>query len=810
MSLDSESSDEPEARLSAGERKRKNRDDFLFAFQNRPDEEQSLRHFWINYPRDARPGYETARENLKKLRNSPTRPLPQTTGRRLTLTTDEEKEIAKRCEELLRRHGFSILTDAVLQGEALDIARRPRTGEGPLDQAVFERCKRVGGYYWCQSFRKRYGFTKNRVSRPIEIERAFKTQPEFLLLHFRNLLHLYALMHIHRVIASGQLVPGWILPPNSGWVLRESGDYIGTNHPIESQPIVRLEKINGENVFYVIPLDCRLIYPEPGEILNFDEKPLVPDSVNLVVSDGQAIAYGRSSSWTVVLYIDATGLIVGWTLILRGNSVDTMAIKLAINNGGGITATPKGYQTDVTLINDVQRLISSRSINPSRARPYILLTDGHGSRLTSNLLRILARNHIYCIIEPSHTSTFTQTLDQQAMTRLQTTYEKHLGVTISLDPHSPLTLHSRIRSLIHAIAELKDTFRPSLAKSWSRVGLPAGIIQPRKIDLKQFKTGEPFRHPTAIPPTNLLQKILSPENICAHPQADIQICFKQEETSWNNFVALSNLSTEGHTTVFSYFLQRSGNRRRSAIGSLMWNNRRLTGPDASIDNDIHSSDEEDDDQANSEGNSRGACGRISTADGRIISDPQVLEEIERLEEARREEARQRAERTEERERSDAYELPLTSILRSLNIVPRGVRPTKAHLIRLYTDYLEQRGGTWRMLFPLHGLRKNMVQSLLFFLVDNREMMQALSSTSSSSLLFSGQGTSSSPSSTTISSPSFLSCPQCLVLGAICNLCDGSVARWQDSSSSSSSLKRSKNKHLKKRESLSQKNWQFII
>src|SRR3989338_9179546 len=218
----------------------------------------------------------------------------------------------------------------------------------------------------------------------------------------------------------------------------------------------------------------------------------------------------------------------------------------------------------------------------------------------------------------------------------------------------------------------------------------------------------------------------------------------------------------------------------------MWNNRRLTGPDASIDNDIHSSDEEDDDQANSEGNSRGACGRISTADGRIISDPQVLEEIERLEEARREEARQRAERTEERERSDAYELPLTSILRSLNIVPRGVRPTKAHLIRLYTDYLEKRLGTWRMLFPLHGLRKNMVQSLLFFLVDNREMMHALSSTSSSSLLFSDQGTSSSPSSTTISSPSFLSCPQCLVLGAICNLCDGSVARWQDSSSSSSS------------------------
>ena len=351
----------------------------------------------------------------------------------------------------------------MIQGEALDIARIPCEGESASSQTIFKRCQRVGGYKWCIGFRKRHRFTKHHVSRPIEIERAFKMQPEFSLLHLRTVLHVYGFMHIHRTIASGTIVQGWVLPPESGWVVRDRGPHVGKNNLILEEPIVTVRKLDNEEVFSIIPLDCRLIYPEPYEIISFDEKPLVPDSVNLNVSDSAAIAYGRSQSWTVVLYMTAEGMIVGWTLIMRGASVDTQVASRTLSFSGGISATPKRYQTDITLLNDLQRMIDCRAISPTRNRPYFILADV--SRLTSNLLRAFARNSIYCVIEPSHTSTFTQALDQEAMHCLQRTYEKHLSIRVTMDPHTPLSILDRVIALTHAISQIRDDSTENLDRA---------------------------------------------------------------------------------------------------------------------------------------------------------------------------------------------------------------------------------------------------------------------------------------------------------------------------------------------------------
>ncbi|MCW0216871.1 MAG: hypothetical protein OJI67_00990, partial [Prosthecobacter sp.] len=522
---------------------------------------------------------------------------------------------------------------------------------------------------------------------------------------------------------------GWVLPSSSGWVIRDRGEFVGTNRPVESDPILTVKtSSDGEKYYHVIPLNSRLVYPNPDEVINFDEKPLVPDSVKLVASYGQAIAYGRTSSWTVVLYLNAAGKIVGWTLILRGMSVDAQLIPLAIRYEGGITATPKGYQTDATLLNDIQRLISSHQIHPSRERPYLLLTDGHGSRLTSNLIRVLARNNIYCVIEPSHTSTFIQTLDQQAMGALQVCYEKHLAITIATDPHSPLTLGARVTSLAHSIAELKTTYRKTLESSWARVGLPKGIIDPQSVKADRFKVGFPFRG-SALPSVKMIKKILNPENICAHPTADIHVSFTEEDVAWNNFVELSSFPVTGHTTIFSYFLQRSGDRR-SSIGTLMWTKRSLNVLPQVSEDDIHSSSDDDEEPTEApllevHNLPRGACGRISTADGRIISDPQVLQEIEQIERNRRAEEERRAQRSEEREISDALERPLITILQRLNLLPRDGRATKAIFVQLYTQHLQHSGGVWRRSFPLNGLRTSMVESLLRFVDDNRTLIDSL-------------------------------------------------------------------------------------
>ena len=496
---------------------------FMTKFEGREDPAVRLKSFWRNYPREIRPSRETCRRNIARRQEDPNY-VPRNIGRPNSLSEDDEEKIAQRCFELIRRYGNQILTNSVIQGEALDIARIPRDGESPSAQTIFQRCQRVGGYKWCLGFRKRHGFTKHRVSRPIEIERAFKMQPEFSLVHLRNVLHVYALMHIHRTIASGTIVGGWVLPPESGWVVRDRGPHVGTNNPILEEPIVTVRKIDDEEVFWIIPLDCRLIYPEASEIINFDEKPLVPDSVNLNVSYGTAIAYGRSQSWTVVLYMTAEGLIVGWTLIMRGASVDAQVASRTLSFSGAITATPKGYQTDITLLNDLQRMIDSRAITPTRDRPYFILADGHGSRLTSNLLRAFARNSIYCVIEPSHTSTFTQALDQEAMHCLQRTYEKHLSIRVTMDPHTPLSILDRVVALTHAISQIRDDSTEKFRKSWKRIGLPNGIIHTPSDVSHRFRTGSQFRGEN-IPSHVYFKQIFSKQNIAKHPQQDIEISF---------------------------------------------------------------------------------------------------------------------------------------------------------------------------------------------------------------------------------------------------------------------------------------------
>ena len=149
-------------RSSVSSRKRAKRDSFISAFEARPDGEQSLWAFWNAYPCEMRPSYETARYHISKRQRVANYQLPERTGRPNTLSKNEEEEIAERCNELIRRHGFGFLTNSVIQVEALDVASRPRSGESPLSQSILERCKRVGGYYWCRNFRKTYGFTKHQ------------------------------------------------------------------------------------------------------------------------------------------------------------------------------------------------------------------------------------------------------------------------------------------------------------------------------------------------------------------------------------------------------------------------------------------------------------------------------------------------------------------------------------------------------------------------------------------------------------------------------------------------------------------------
>ena len=92
---------------------------------------------------------------------------------------------------------------------------------------------------------------------------------------------------------------------------------------------------------------------------------------------------------------------------------------------------------------------------------------------------------------------------------------------------------------------------------------------------------------------------------------------------------------------------------------LLWTRRK--NRDTPIE-DAEASDEEE------EPTPRGACGRISTAMGRIISDPSLIDELSLTETQRREEKEERQARSLLRSREGAIEFPLTRFLKELKIM----------------------------------------------------------------------------------------------------------------------------------------------
>ena len=101
------------------------------------------------------------------------------------------------------------------------------------------------------------------------LERAMKSQPEFALQYSRALLHYHALCHIQRKIATGTVVPGWVLPAHD-LVTRENGK---GRKPGRDVLCVK----NG--LIWVIPLNEELEFNDPKFVINGDEKPISPDSI---------------------------------------------------------------------------------------------------------------------------------------------------------------------------------------------------------------------------------------------------------------------------------------------------------------------------------------------------------------------------------------------------------------------------------------------------------------------------------------------------------------------------------------------------
>src|SRR4051812_2410929 len=121
------------------------------------------------------------------------------------------------------------------------------------EENAISRINHVGGKHWLKKFKKRNELKTYEKKSPIEIERTRKAQLEITLNYFRLIIHVQALClcHIHRRIASGVLVEGWIL--ENGLVTRSN---VTGNEPGDDVLEVRVE--NKEKIIFVIPLNERL------------------------------------------------------------------------------------------------------------------------------------------------------------------------------------------------------------------------------------------------------------------------------------------------------------------------------------------------------------------------------------------------------------------------------------------------------------------------------------------------------------------------------------------------------------------------
>jgi hypothetical protein len=62
-----------------------------------------------------------------------------------------------------------------------------------------------------------------------------------------------------------------------------------------------------------------------------------------------------------------------------------------------------------------------------------MLLDGHGSRLQREVARVLAKHHVYCVLEPANSSTDNQALDNGDMAAFNNQYRSLYTMCINLN-----------------------------------------------------------------------------------------------------------------------------------------------------------------------------------------------------------------------------------------------------------------------------------------------------------------------------------------------------------------------------------------
>ncbi len=601
-------------------------------------------------------------------------------GRPRELTDEEELEVITNLKAIGKE--FHTLNNDIILREAIEVARKQRSNEDM--EKTIKRLNHMGGDDWLRSFKKRHGISYKSISRPMEIERAIKNQPEITLDHWRNLMHAHAIIQIHEALASGFNVEEWEIGSDN-LATRKNG---GGNEPGEDVLEVRVEE--DMEWIYVIPLNKRLVYIDPSRNINVDEKPLLPDAPVKSTHYSQEIvtgvvAFGRTSSWTFTCAVRANGRAdLPCLLIMRGLSSEGDVIKLANHANILLTNTEKGSTDDQTFASYLSELLPK--VGATHQKPGLLQVDGHGSRFTEQVLilvvtkidfffkvrRILAANHFYGVVEPSHTSTTNQALDAGPNALIQREYECAYSTSVNINKGRMTNLR-RVECLVRAAKVFRAE---SHSKAWEAIGQPMGKLDPQFLQPKDFRHGTRFRDEQCPVTEAFLKSLFSKQNLIKPNGSPFKVEVNHFKKVPRELVAELIIKTDSNNKVprLKYILSRKGQNHENLQRMLFsrFKNKRLeifstenTWVEAE---DLAEPTEEPIQKKTS-------SVRVKSGGGRFLSGDSVLAELAVSEEKQRVQAEKEKEKKEKKDEKQQHEQPIIDLFRALGFQKKDSPPT---------------------------------------------------------------------------------------------------------------------------------------
>lgn len=548
-------------------------------------------------------------------------------------------------------------------------------------------------------------------------------------------------MQIHREIAAKRVVLGWVLP-RDGLVEREISSTVGET----------LGRDPGDDVltlrdghYWVIPLNQRLSYPHPSKIINGDEKPIIPDNP-LLTRIGLALSYGRSGSWTIVIYTSADGKILSYTIILRGIAITQKMKDIAERNGILLVSEKKGSQTDRTFPLDLEHMI--RKLKPTREQPALLIVDGHCTRLTSSVRKLLMSNNVYGIVLPSHMTTILQALDNGVNALIEDGYKHEYTAKVTSLIHQDkkkFTAYHRIKLIIRSMCKIMSQDEKTIQHGWRIVGLPSGVVNTNEINPKKFSEGSQYRGKT-LPGKSYFSFLFQPKELSKPFGSAFTLengeAFQLEDIRKEYFLNSFFCPTPNpeSTAIITRFEYKLGNASsQDEVVNLMF--------------ERYTSNAEDPDRGTELPAKKGASGKPSTMSAVILYGTRyhtLLTESER----RAGEAKAIRQRAKENQiRRVLEEAPITLALQQEQIISSDqTKILKPHLLNFWALHKDEQ---WPQPFKKNESRYNMLEAIRSFLLKSSTTPSMTTAAPTTTIIATQQQSSSSPSpslSTTTETP----------------------------------------------------------